>query len=493
MSATLHDPNLPPGAIVETYVDDSALRNDGTKLTPAAQNPWYVLATVAGEQKSGWPQSPDFDLHAKNRRFWNAWMCQGMDDDKRNTLASQLRITNEEILPITENEIQEIISRFKSAFPDEHVERIIPESSSWIQLSDLYFKNAFICKGFYFPSNLILSRSYFSEKACFESAFFRLAAIFDLTDFGKEIDFNNSTFCGKTSFNSANFELDAQFNEACFERDTSFYGAYFANSCLFILTRFERDLEFRKSHFEIGANFSSSLFKGPTDFQAAHFAGEASFFHAQFASSVSLSGGAFKGATIFEGARFETRVPEFYESDIHQNTTFSEDRGLWPAVTDMNAASDKQAYTRLRQIAAGNHNPDLEHFFLRQEMRCKQHLARRFDKCFFGAYALFSDYGISVARPVVGLALVLTIGALAIGWHLCVPGQEGDVIVALRQALGISLGNILPFLGIVPRIFPEFHASAPWWLNTLAVFQSLAGIVFLFFLGLGLRNRFRLR
>jgi hypothetical protein len=32
--------------------DGSALRNDGVELKPANSNPWYVLATVYGEQDS---------------------------------------------------------------------------------------------------------------------------------------------------------------------------------------------------------------------------------------------------------------------------------------------------------------------------------------------------------------------------------------------------------------------------------------------------------
>jgi hypothetical protein len=51
MSEPLKNPEQPPGEIVETYEDGGALRNDGVRLTPASQNPWYVLATVAGEQE----------------------------------------------------------------------------------------------------------------------------------------------------------------------------------------------------------------------------------------------------------------------------------------------------------------------------------------------------------------------------------------------------------------------------------------------------------
>ncbi|MEP3054269.1 hypothetical protein [Ascidiaceihabitans sp.] len=44
--AELHDASKPAGHLIKVREDGSALRNDGGELTPAAQNPWYVLATV---------------------------------------------------------------------------------------------------------------------------------------------------------------------------------------------------------------------------------------------------------------------------------------------------------------------------------------------------------------------------------------------------------------------------------------------------------------
>jgi hypothetical protein len=40
---------------------------------------------------------------------------------------------------------------------------------------------------------------------------------------------------------------------------------------------------------------------------------------------------------------------------------------------------------------------------------------------------------------------------------------------------------------------PDFHDEAPAWLDALSALQSVTGIILLFFLGLGLRNHFRLK
>ena len=50
------------------------------ELPNANTNPWYVLITLEGEQDDG-PYHGNDELHAKNRAVWNAWSCQGLDDE----------------------------------------------------------------------------------------------------------------------------------------------------------------------------------------------------------------------------------------------------------------------------------------------------------------------------------------------------------------------------------------------------------------------------
>ena len=53
---------------------------DPVALTPANENPWYVLMTLYGEQTGEWI---DWKLHEKNRAAWNAWACQTMSDEEQ--------------------------------------------------------------------------------------------------------------------------------------------------------------------------------------------------------------------------------------------------------------------------------------------------------------------------------------------------------------------------------------------------------------------------
>ena len=53
---------------------------DQVALTPANENPWYVLMTLYGEQTG---EEVDWELHERNLAAWNAWACQGMSDEER--------------------------------------------------------------------------------------------------------------------------------------------------------------------------------------------------------------------------------------------------------------------------------------------------------------------------------------------------------------------------------------------------------------------------
>lgn len=50
------------------------------ELKDANTNPWYVLMTLYGEQEG---DEVDEALAEKNRKVWNAWSCQGLNDEER--------------------------------------------------------------------------------------------------------------------------------------------------------------------------------------------------------------------------------------------------------------------------------------------------------------------------------------------------------------------------------------------------------------------------
>ncbi|MEP5376638.1 MAG: hypothetical protein ABJQ14_12755, partial [Hyphomicrobiales bacterium] len=76
-------------------------------LKPANENPWYVLATLYGEQDG---EEIDWELHEKNRRAWNAWAGSALNMEILRTFAetSGVRESELRLFPRLKMEIEEL-------------------------------------------------------------------------------------------------------------------------------------------------------------------------------------------------------------------------------------------------------------------------------------------------------------------------------------------------------------------------------------------------
>lgn len=138
--AKLENPDLPAGAIVEEYENGGARRNDGVELRPASQNPWYVLATVAGEQTG---ERVDRDLHEKNRACWNAWVGQALSDEQKAGLIAKLDL-EEEAFELSEAQRDQIKARFAEAFPDQSFEDVAPDPEATVDFQFTHFAHTVV-------------------------------------------------------------------------------------------------------------------------------------------------------------------------------------------------------------------------------------------------------------------------------------------------------------------------------------------------------------
>lgn len=464
--AELHDPALPPGAIVATHKEDESLeegqvrRNDGVVLNPACKNPWYVLATVAGEQPAGGFKTFDQVLHDRNARVWNRHFARKLSPETRKELEASRIVPPTHVSRLTSNDSKQIRRRFRDAFGQDADKILLQLDADDIAFADTYFMQPVYFRGYVFGKYANFANSHFASRS----------------------DFNGTVFVGNADFRNHHAQRLSLFAHARFQEL-----AYFHSSTFLGVARFQ------KAVFEGRTFFEEAKFGKDADFRDAEFADDTTFLRAGFSAKAGFFGGRFSGNTVFEETRFRTLPPEFFDREMHENTRFSDDDRYWPDVTATNEQVGKRAYTRLRKFAASIQDPDLEHFFLRQEMCCKEQIEinkkERFHAWFFGVYRVIADSGISVKRPAVSLALTVAVPWGIIGSWLRANGSETPI----AEGFGVSVGNTLPFLGLVRKMHPDFYKEAPWWLDALSGAQSLLGIVLLFFFGLGLRNRFRLK
>jgi len=182
-------------------------------LKPASDNPWYVLATVCGEQTG---REIDWDLHARNRRIWNGWACYRLKDEEREALAKRLGIDAADLMPWGDAEWDAVNGKFDGSF----------QSSG--KLSFYRTELPQVCfQGFIFPKSTDFNKARFTGNANFRGAAFL-----------NQASFNEAEFCGCARFTETSFEYAAHYYDARFRADAYFNRSRFKGPARFDRVRF---------------------------------------------------------------------------------------------------------------------------------------------------------------------------------------------------------------------------------------------------------------
>ncbi|MFY1706385.1 hypothetical protein J3365_02700 [Tritonibacter scottomollicae] len=112
-------------------------------------------------------------------------------------------------------------------------------------------------------------------------------------------------------------------------------------------------------------------------------------------------------------------------------------------------------------------------------------------------YLLFgwlSDFGYSIQRPLWWLAGVWFVGVAVLWAVFSFPGAASVLTQSdLGTAAALSFSNLFPLFGFGRVFLGDVLAALPRGAQVLCGLQTVFSLPLLFFLGLGLRQRFRLR
>jgi hypothetical protein len=406
---------------------------------------------------------------------------------QRNKLASNMKVSAAELEPLNADEMDSLAEAFRLRLG--HVDKLPTPGQA--NFSDLYFSSVLVLEGYVFPDTVWFPNVHYTKAAYFASARFLGVSFFQGGHFNGLVDFGQAEFSEIANFATDYFAGHARFSFCHFFESSLFASTVFMDGASFSNTKFDRSAYFGDAIFHAYVNFDFADFLHETNFDCSRFLGMAHF-----------SNGVFQGTTSFSMARFEWQVPDFFQRQFHDNTKFTARSDDWPKVDPDDAQTAKDAYRRLRQVSSAQHNPENEHFFLRQEMACDAVLKEDWISRFVvRAFGWISDYGYSVWRPIGGLAAAWIGGALALqcvfawyyifGWPL--PG-EAKHVPELMEAIWLGLSNTFAIFGFRTFYFGEdYMQNLPTFVKFIGGAQTILGFIFLFFLGLGLRNRFRLK
>lgn len=492
-----------------------------SELKPANENPWYVLMTLYGEQVELTINSA---LHKKNCAAWNAWACQALNAEARNALADAKRkvdVPKNGAWVAMETEVRAALKKRAPRLAYED----LPNVSTPINLSGVEFLETFVFVQMAFTHRVNFNSSMFKRNAYFygstftkdvnfHSATFMQDANFELVTFTKgatissakfmqEVTFVSTNFLDSAGFDSTTFKQRADFSSAKFtqqpasfqsvnfEQQARFFNARFLHAARFESAGFTKTVDFQKAHFERNANFNSATFMGQAYFSDARFGKGEDLKH----SGLTLVDAEFTKPAIFRDTSFLDSYPDFTGAIINDKTIFPWKDENWPKLSmsyqPVEEARDSCAFLRHHLSRQGL--PEAELFFFKREMRFAGQIGSWAERLPYRFYGWSSDYGSSIMKPCYGLLAIWLVPALI---YMCVFAWQETMGVRNYgpfEAFGFSFSNIFKFFGLQRVYFDDTLRTLGPWLETLAAAQTVLGFTALFFLGLGLRQRFRLR
>ncbi|MDA9207721.1 pentapeptide repeat-containing protein [Octadecabacter sp.] len=473
---------------------------DTSKLKPANENPWYILMTLYGEQEA-----------AKNLQAW----VELEYAPRRESIPEDWQRFGR-FSAINRKRWDELRELLRSKQGDDQQ---LPSKSGPVVLQGLKFEDVLDLTRFSFLGEVLIENCVFEEKVVFDNCYFAQNLTFKNVTFRKGISMRSAGCRGQ--FKASGLKMGPVFTAA---------GARFGSTLNMTKLTWLRDaparetISFNRAQFDSLVHFSDTQFPAFTVFESTAFKGRTMFSRARFPNGVSFRGAVFEDFTYFQGtqfgvtpqskshqinftesrferpptfrqAEFKGEYPNFAGAILHPGAVFTAHEEHWPQPKTIEArypeanalsvgvALENAALIRAHVSKQGL--PDEEHFFFRREMALVQKTKGWAAKLPFLLYDWVSDYGHSVIRPMNGLLLFLVFGVFLVqfftdfGWW---------------KSLAFSFANMFRFFGLQGTYFGHVEVHK-WdaWLQWALGAQTVCAFILLFFLGLGLRTRFRLR
>jgi len=260
------------------------------------------------------------------------------------------------------------------------------------------------------------------------------------------------------------------FRDSEFLGEADFFNNEFLSSSYFSATR-----------FKLGAIFKGAIFAENADFSQVRFGGETTFVNAKM-----------QDETRFVQAVFESSPPLFFGTTLHEGTTWNRDRSAWPLPMKKEEASQfVAAYERLKleMDRLKKHEDEMDFFALELQSRRIEMGEYSPYGILIWLYGALSDYGRSYVHPLKWIAAIVLAGFLILLFDAHQPDE-------LLGKFALSAANTFALLGIRREfIDPEVTKALAQngTLSFIATLQAVAGAFLTFLVGLGLRNKLRMK
>ncbi|QYJ95067.1 hypothetical protein [Shewanella spartinae] len=258
---------------------------------------------------------------------------------------------------------------------------------------------------------------------------------------------------------------NSDLNNSYISSQSGFFGGSFNLSKL-KNSFFIRDIDLRFSNFSGGVDFSENKFNFLPN-----------LCHTKLNNHFSLD-------------EFEYSIPKTEKKHLFGLITTHEisDKALIPKIR------------RFKELAEQNKDHDRAIEFHAIELSSRRWKKNRVLKSLPDlAYSLMSDYGRSIARPVILFILAsLSLASLfTVSAYSSVKDRSLDVITTFGCSIELVMSNSLPFLNVAKDLRTHaieqlFKDSLPYYYGVSMIIYSTLSMTLLFLIGLAIRNRFKL-
>jgi hypothetical protein len=442
------------------------------------------------------------DLAAKGRNEWNEWRRKAANGKVRVTFCGiDFRETPRDEIDFSGFEFGDFadfshckwrgqLGGYITAFAPGRA--FFPGTSfgDWATFANAIFGDWANFTGAVFCDNSSFDGAIFGEFASFNGAAFGTSAqlratfgdfaTFDGAAFGKWADFNDMNNNDRMVLN--------QLHEASWEVWDSGPDRFLAIS--FANTRFDGKADFSGCSFERTANFSSAHFYYPPDFHATTNASRIDFTGAQIGFVPAGRWAWTKDSEVPVRLRALRKIAEETKNHDLERDLYIVER-----------KAERGVY--LRQLLEDLKKEGWKNW----PRNAARLITRPLWIAVMGSYWALANYGRSFVRPLVALIASVFFFDWRYTEVLASLMAKATDVDRYKQALGmLALGNAVPFVGpltidsnVKEYLFcPNKAASClppipPEGFQFLVIFQNLFSIICVFFIGLALRNYFRIK
>ena len=338
---------------------------------------------------------------------------------------------------------------------------------------------------------------------------------------------HKSLFTGEASFNGATFSGWARFYRATFSGEADFASANFSGGADFASATFRYSLTFEDGTFESVVSFKDVTwsktnspnaflgvcFKDRVDFKSGSVPSISAFNEAHFEIPPSFTDLTQSQLDkVFGDAISQTNasIKQVRKAQAEAKRNKEEYNGLTP---DQLLAALEGGFRTLKKVAEEKGNFLLSQTYYRFEVRTrvKRPEIAFWEKVAATLYGLSSDYGNSISRPFVSLAVILaSFAAIYLALAIQVDLVDWKDREALQngflESLDFSLKNVFRPLSALSADAPRDGDVTSWAgkllnnygkgfgliVTAISIVQSLTGIVLAFLFGLAVRRRFQI-